>query len=175
MGELPPICPPYLDDIASPQVDGVLLDIGLSSRFNWPMPTADSASPPTDAGSPLRRQRRSPRRDLINRLGEQELADLIFRYGEERQQPRIARSIVERRRERPFTNAHGVGRCGRRVRYRIRPILVESTGDANVSGVAYRRERRARRLGNRFSATPAAHSAGGRVGIISFHSLEDAS
>src|SRR5690606_27623808 len=59
--------------------------------------------------------------DLVNGLEERELADLIYRYGEERGSRRIARLIVERRAQRPFSTtselaalvARAIGRGGR--------------------------------------------------------------
>ncbi|HEU5170931.1 MAG TPA: 16S rRNA (cytosine(1402)-N(4))-methyltransferase RsmH, partial [Gemmatimonadales bacterium] len=76
------------------RVDGVLFDLGASSmQFNDPgRGFSFQQSGPLD----MRMDRREPQTaaDLVNHLGERELADLIWRYGEERWSRRIARAIV---------------------------------------------------------------------------------
>ena len=76
------------------QVDGVLFDLGASS-MQFADPTRGFSF---QEGGPLdmRMDRRQPvtAADLVNRLGERELADLIWRYGEERWSRRIARAIA---------------------------------------------------------------------------------
>jgi 16S rRNA (cytosine1402-N4)-methyltransferase len=85
-----------------PQVQGVLFDLGVSSpqldepargfsfRFEGPLDMRmDQGSGETAA-------------DIVNRLDEVDLANLIYRLGEERYSRRIARAIVNSRRERPF-------------------------------------------------------------------------
>jgi len=76
------------------QVDGVLFDLGASS-MQFADPTRGFSF--QEAGPlDMRMDRRQPvtAADLVNRLGERELADLIWRYGEERWSRRIARAIV---------------------------------------------------------------------------------
>lgn len=79
------------------RVDGVLFDLGASSmQFNDPgRGFSFQQSGPLD----MRMDRREPQTaaDLVNHLGERELADLIWRYGEERRSRRIARAIVRSR------------------------------------------------------------------------------
>ena len=76
------------------QVDGVLFDLGASS-MQFADPTRGFSF--QEAGPlDMRMDRRQPvtAADLVNRLGERELADLIWRYGEERWSRRIARAIA---------------------------------------------------------------------------------
>ena len=86
-------------------VDGILLDLGLSSDQ-----LADATrgfSYQSDGPLDLRfdATRGEPAWQLLQRLDEKSLADVIYRYGEERFSRRIARRIVERRREQPLRTA----------------------------------------------------------------------
>jgi 16S rRNA (cytosine1402-N4)-methyltransferase len=79
-------------------VDGVALDLGISS-----MQIEDRARGFSFLrDGPLEKSGRSAA-DVVNTLSEKELADIIFLYGEERHARRVARAIVESRRERPFS------------------------------------------------------------------------
>lgn len=156
-----------------PQVDGILFDLGVSShQFD----TAERGFAFTSAG-PLD-MRMDPSRgpsaaDLLAELSEQELADLIYRYGEERLSRRIARRICERRQQQPITTtgelaqiiAQAVGREYRRER--IHP----ATRTFQALRIAVNQE-----LAQLEQALPQAVdllAAGGRLAVISFHSLED--
>ncbi|MCS6880605.1 MAG: 16S rRNA (cytosine(1402)-N(4))-methyltransferase RsmH [Oscillochloridaceae bacterium] len=153
-------------------VDAVLLDLGVSS-YQLDTPERGfsfSAEGPLDmrmdpTGGPTAA-------DLVNRLDERELADLIYRYGEERASRRIARLIVERRRQAPITTTadlaslvlRAVGRGGRE---RIHP----ATRTFQALRIAVNRE-----LEQLEAALPQAVELlrpGGRLAVISFHSLED--
>jgi len=87
------------------QVDGILLDLGISSYH------VDSSGrgfsflkdEPLDMRMDTRRQLTA--RDLVNRLSEQELADIIYYYGEERQARRIASFLVEARRKKKIATS----------------------------------------------------------------------
>lgn len=162
-----------LDDVGLTQVDGVLLDIGLSSDQ-----LADSdrgfsfaADGPLDLRFDVTEGK--PAADIVNYFGEQELADLIFRYGEERHSRRIARAVVEMRRERPFVNASELADIVRRVvphspdTRRIDP----ATRTFQALRIAVNDELGA--LETFLKEAPPRIRPGGRVGIISFHSLED--
>ena len=91
--------PEVLSELQIEAVDGIVLDLGLSSDqladasggFSF------SSSGPLDLRFDT--MRGEPARRLIDRLIAQHLADLIYHYGEERYSRRIARAIVERRRE----------------------------------------------------------------------------
>lgn len=153
-------------------VDGILLDLGVSS---YQLDTAArgfsfAADGPLD-------MRLDPRggptaADLVNQLDEQELADVIYRYGEERGSRRIARLIVERRRQAPITTTgelaalvqRAIGRGGRE---RIHP----ATRTFQALRIAVNQE-----LAQLEAALPQAVALlrpAGRLAVISFHSLED--
>ncbi len=149
------------------EVDGILLDLGLSSRqladgqrgFSFikegPLDMRfDSTSGPTAA-------------DLLNNLSESDLSDIFWRYGEVRQSRRIARLVVENR---PFTTtsqlagliATNIGRKGR-----IHP----ATQTFQAIRIAVNQELEAVEQG--LEAAIKLLRPGGRLAVISFHSLED--
>jgi 16S rRNA (cytosine1402-N4)-methyltransferase len=155
-------------------VDGILLDLGVSSHqldtpergfaFGSDGPLdmrLDPTSGPTAA-------------DLVNNLDERELADLIYHYGEERASRRIARWIVEQRQQQPFTTtgelATLVARAVRRSS-KGRQSIHPATRTFQALRIAVNRE-----LEQLEAALPQAVELlqpGGRLAVISFHSLED--
>lgn len=149
--------------------DGILLDVGLSS-----LQLADEArgfSFHADSPLDMRMDPDGPQRaaDLVNTLDERSLADLIYRYGDERRSRRIARAIVSRR---PFSSARELGETiaaavGRGRKDRIHP----ATRTFQALRIAVNDE-----LGVLERVLPDALSLlrpGGRLAVISFHSLED--
>ncbi len=111
--------------------------------------------------------------DLVNSLPEQELADLIYGLGEERLSRRIARKIVEQRRRSPIQTTVELARIVRQAygpragRSRIDP----ATRTFMALRIAVNGELDA--LDQLLADLPALLAPSGRVGIISFHSLED--
>lgn len=151
------------------RVDGILLDLGYSS-LQMEDPTRGfsfTAEAPLD----MRLDPDAPTTaaNLVNRLSERELVDLIFEYGEERQARRIARAIVA---ERPIHTARELGDLivrvvGRRRGERIHP----ATRTFQALRIAVNDE-----LGALEEVLPQAVALlrpGGRLAVISFHSLED--
>jgi 16S rRNA (cytosine1402-N4)-methyltransferase len=111
--------------------------------------------------------------ELIERLSEEELADLIFRYGEERYSRRIARAVV---RARPGRGVRTTGELADIVRQavpasyrhgRIHP----ATRTFQALRIAVNDE--LGRIERGLVAAVDNLSVGGRIGVIAFHSLED--
>ena len=109
---------------------------------------------------------------LLRRLNERDLADLFWKFGEERHSRRIARKIVETRRRTPLETtqqlADLVRRCVPRSR---RPAIDPATRVFQALRIAVNDE-----LGQLERALPLwieLLKPGGRLGVISFHSLED--
>jgi 16S rRNA (cytosine1402-N4)-methyltransferase len=153
-------------------VDGILLDLGVSShQLDTPeRGFSFSADGPLDMR--LDPTRGPTAADLVNTLPEVALADIIYRYGEERGSRRIARLIVERRQQAPITTtgelaavvARAIGRGGRD---KIHP----ATRTFQALRIAVNGE-----LDQLEAALPQAVellAPGGRLAVISFHSLED--
>jgi 16S rRNA (cytosine1402-N4)-methyltransferase len=161
-----------LEEAGIGALDGILLDLGLSSDqladdtrgFSFHSEgDLDLRFDPTD-GEPASR--------LVNRLSAEHLADLIFQYGEERCSRRIARRIVEERRQTPITTARQLAEIVRRAApanydSRIDP----ATRTFQALRIAVNDELKHVRLA--LERLPDCLQPGGRLAIISFHSLED--
>jgi 16S rRNA (cytosine1402-N4)-methyltransferase len=156
-----------LHEIGWEKVDGILLDLGLSSMqldtpergfsFQQDAPLDmrfDPASPTTAA-------------DLVNTLSQAELADLIYRYGEERASRRIAQAIV---RARPLRTTRQLATVIESVLPR-RGHVHSATQTFQALRIAVNQE--LDRVENVLPQAAAALRSGGRLAIISFHSLED--
>jgi 16S rRNA (cytosine1402-N4)-methyltransferase len=148
-------------------VDGVLLDLGLSSRQleNPERGFSFQTEGPLDMRfSPAQTQTAA---DLINNLDEHELADLFWRFGEERNSRRIARAIVNKR---PLgTTAELVQviekASPRRGRKHPATLVFQALRIAVNQELAM--------LEQGLAAALDLLRPGGRLAIISFHSLED--
>jgi 16S rRNA (cytosine1402-N4)-methyltransferase len=155
------------------RADAVLMDLGVSSmQIDRPERGFSYA---TDAPLDMRMDPTAAlsAADLVNEAGERELATIFRRLGEERYARQIARAVVRRRRERPFERTaelvdtirgalpaparFGDGHPGKRVFQALRIAVNDE-------------------LGSLERALPAALEVlrpGGRLAVISFHSLED--
>ena len=152
-------------------VDGILFDLGVSSHQLDTAERGFSFSHDGPLDMRLDPTQGPTAADLVNKSEETELADLIYQYGEERFSRRVARRIVERRSERPFETtadlAEVVSRAVGRGRERIHPATRTFQG----LRIAVNRE-----LAHLEAVLPQALdllAPGGRLAVISFHSLED--
>jgi 16S rRNA (cytosine1402-N4)-methyltransferase len=153
-------------------VDGMLADLGVSS-----MQLDDETrgfSFRTDAALDMRMDRTSgpTAADLVRELSETELADVIFAYGEERFSRRIARAIVRAREQAPVTTT---GQLAALVRSAVPRRGYQRIDPATRTFQALRiRVNRELDGLDRFVGEAVGRLAvGGRLGVISFHSLED--
>jgi 16S rRNA (cytosine1402-N4)-methyltransferase len=160
-----------LEQIAA--VDGIVLDLGMSSDQ-----LADQArgfSFDSEGELDLRFDTRSgePAWRLVERLNETELANLIYRYGEERYSRRIASALKARRGSEPVRTAREVAEIVRRAapRGRGKPRIDPATRTFQALRIAVNDELGA--LAEALAAFPNCLKPGGRVAVISFHSLED--
>jgi 16S rRNA (cytosine1402-N4)-methyltransferase len=163
-----------LEEEGFAKVDGIMADLGLSS-----LQLADPArgfSFMLEGPLDMRFDPRcgSTAADLLARLPEPEIADLLWSYGGERASRRLARAIVARRKQAPLRTttelaglalrAAGRRRAGRR---RLHP----ATRTFQALRIAVNGELDS--LERFLDAAPLKLSPGGRLAVVSFHSLED--
>jgi 16S rRNA (cytosine1402-N4)-methyltransferase len=164
--------PEILDELEIAAVDGMLLDLGLSSDqladanrgFSYQSEGELDLRYDSENGEPAWR--------MLARLSEEHLADVIYHFGEERFSRRIARKIVEERRSTPIRTASQLASLVRSCVPRSRGHDIDpATRTFQALRIAVNGE-----LDNLKSALrrlPDRLKPGGRLAIISFHSLED--
>jgi len=161
-----------LDERLDPDIrlDGVVLDIGVSSMQIDQAERGFSFA--KDGPLDMRMEQAGPSAaDLVNSTAEAALADLIYRYGEERLSRRIARAIVAARREQPFTRTAELAALIRKVVPRPSDGIDPATRTFQALRIAVNDE-----LGELERALVAAErrlAPGGRLVVVTFHSLED--
>ena len=160
-----------LDDHAGGPLDGVVLDLGVSSmQLDQP---ERGFSFTRDGPLDMRMSQSGPSaHDLVNGAEESALADILFHYGEERASRRIARAIIRARAQAPIDSTAqlatiisgclphpkpGASHPATRSFQALR-IAVNAEFDALVDGL---------------EAAERALSPGGKLAVVSFHSLED--
>lgn len=164
----------HLDDVArecgATVVDGIVLDIGVSSmqldqaergfsfRFDGPLDMRMSKDGPSAA-------------DVVAKASERDLADIIYRLGEERHSRAVARAIVKARAETPIVSTAQLASLVASV-VRAKPNDIHpATRTFQALRIFVNDE-----LGELTAALVAAErilKPGGRLAIVSFHSLED--
>ncbi|MCC6598551.1 MAG: 16S rRNA (cytosine(1402)-N(4))-methyltransferase RsmH [Alphaproteobacteria bacterium] len=153
------------------KVDGFVLDIGVSSfqideaergfsfRFDGPLDMRmDTRGGATAA-------------DIVGEMEEKDLADLIYKYGEERHSRRIARKIVERRTAEKIETTSALAEIVRSCVPKSKDGIDPATRTFQALRIAVNDE-----LGELERALAAAEDVlkpGGRMVVVSFHSLED--
>ncbi|MBQ3134139.1 MAG: 16S rRNA (cytosine(1402)-N(4))-methyltransferase RsmH [Clostridia bacterium] len=152
-------------------VDGILLDIGVSSHQ---LDTASRGfSFHMDAPLDMRMSQSGPTAaDLINTADEREIARILWEYGEEKFSRQIARNIVAARADKPITTTFelsdiicesvpaAVRRAGHPARKSFQAIRIAVNGELDCLSAA---------LDTAFRCL----KVGGRLAVITFHSLED--
>ncbi len=163
-----------LDELDVPAADGVLADLGVCSDQLDEAERGFSFQQAGPLDMRLDTEEGEPAGDLLRRLNERDLADLIYQYGEERFSRRIARRIVEQRQRSPLETteqlAELVRRCIPRPRGR-RPSIDPATRVFQALRIAVNDELAA--LDRFLAVLPVCVRPGGRAVVISFHSLED--
>jgi 16S rRNA (cytosine1402-N4)-methyltransferase len=164
--------PAVLEESGIAKVAGVLLDLGLSSdQLAWSGRGFSFASDGPldmrfDPGSRL-----PTAADLVNTENETELARIFYEYGEERHSRRVARRIVEERKREPITTTARLAAIVRRsIPGKWGPID-PSTRVFQALRIAVNDE--LDHLDQALRFLPDLLETGGRLAIISFHSLED--
>ncbi|MBD8881549.1 MULTISPECIES: 16S rRNA (cytosine(1402)-N(4))-methyltransferase RsmH [Rhodanobacter] len=152
-------------------LDGVLLDLGVSS------PQLDEAARGFSfmADAPLDMRMDTSRgesaADFLAHATEREIADVLWQFGEERFSRKIAHAIVERRAENPVTRTGELAALIERVVGRREPGKHPATRSFQALRIRVNGELDAVRRG--LDAALSRLKPGGRLAVISFHSLED--
>lgn len=162
-----------LDSIGVGKVDGILLDLGVSS---YQLDNAERGfSYMKDATLDMRmdRSQRISAYEVVNGYSESELARILFDYGEEKLARQIARNIVRARAEKPIETTLELAKIvedtypaktrwkfGHPAKRTFQAIRIEVNDELSSLGEAV--TQMARRL-----------EKGGRMAVITFHSLED--
>ena len=165
--------PEVLEELEITAVDGILLDLGISSDqlADEQRGFSFSSSGPLDLRFDPTRGDSASR--LVNQLSAENLANLIYEYGEERYSRRIARAIVTRRKERPIETAGELAELVRRcIPHRPgKPRIDPATRTFQALRIAVNDEMKALEIALR--RLPDCLKPGGKLAVISFHSLED--
>lgn len=162
-----------LDSMGIDEIDGIFFDLGVSS---YQLDTPERGFSYMHDGPLDMRMNKEASLDaeyIVNHYKEEELADIIHRYGEERWSKRIAQFIVAARKEKPLTTTFEVVDVikkaipkGARLdgphpaKRTFQAIRIEVNNELGI--LADTMERAVNRL-----------KSGGRIGVITFHSLED--
>ena len=158
--------------LSGEEAAGILLDLGVSSaqlddagrgfsfQAEGPLDMRMDRSAGTTAG------------DLVNRLRERDLADLLYEYGEEPAARRIARAIAFARERKPITTTTELAEIVRRAAPRRRPGALHPA-TRTFQALRIRVNRELDGLGEAFERTAGCLGPGGRLAVIAFHSLED--
>lgn len=159
-----------LANAGATRVDGVAFDLGVSSmQLDEP---ERGFSFRVDGPLDMRMERRGPSAaDVVNRLAERELADIIYTLGEERASRRIAHAIVERRAKTPITRTGQLAELVRRVVAKSKDGIDPATRTFQALRIYINDEIGELKRGLQAAETLLA--VGGRLAVVSFHSLED--
>ena len=158
-------------DLAREGLDGVLFDLGVSSPqldvaergFSFAKDGPLDMRMDPDAGESASQ--------WLMRADEREIADVLFTYGEERQSRKIARTIVQRRAAQPLERTAQLADLIASVMPRGDSKIHPATRSFQAIRIFINRE-----LADLEAGLDAAHAClkpGGRLAVISFHSLED--
>ena len=155
------------------QIDGVLLDLGVSS---YQLDTAERGfSYSADAPLDMRMDNRCTLSayDVVNTYSEQELKRILFDYGEERFAPAIASAIVKRREKSPIETTAELSDI---IKYAMPPAAREGghhPAKRSFQAIRIEVNRELDVIEPAIKGAVEMLSSGGRIAIITFHSLED--
>jgi 16S rRNA (cytosine1402-N4)-methyltransferase len=157
------------------KVDFILADLGVSSSQLADAEFGLSFLQDMPLDMRIDKRIQGSAADIVNNLDEKSLADLIYRFGEDRASRRIARFIVQSRKSYPITTTgrlaeivcRAIGRASKGRWSRIHP----ATRTFQALRIAVNGEME--NLEALLDSAPQVLKKGGRMAVISFHSLED--
>ncbi len=163
----------YLSSRDSESADGILFDLGISIFHYEESERGFSFRKDEELDMRLDSSQSLSAETIVNEYSEEELADVIYKYGEERYSRRIARAIGERRKEKRIKTSKELGEIiwaavPREYRYgRIHP----ATRTFQALRIEVNRE--LDRIEPALTEAMRVLKKGGRIAVITFHSLED--
>ncbi len=162
-----------LSDAGVQKVDGILLDLGVSSaQLDDPL---RGFSFQNEGPLDMRLDRNSyiSAYDLVNNLNEDELSELLWNFGEERWHNRIARYLVKEREKHPISTTLELSQAvSRAIPYKYRHYRIHpATRTFQAVRIAVNRELESLEIVIRKAVELLKNN--GRICVISFHSLED--
>lgn len=164
--------PLVLNNLGTQPVDGILVDLGVSSYQLLTPERGFSFQSEDFLDMRMDRSQRLTAADLVNDLSEERLADIIYRFGEERYARRIAAAILAERARTRIARCSQLARIvSRAVRGRGERTIHPATRTFQALRIAVNQELEGldEFLANALSFL----KPGGRLAVISFHSLED--
>ncbi len=163
-----------LAEVGISRVDGIAMDIGVSSmQLDQP---ARGFAFAVDGPLDMRMEQHGPSAaDFVNLAPEGEIADVLFQYGEERQSRRVARAIVAAR---PLTTTGELAQVVRKAlghnpNYKGGNGPQKDPATRSFQAIRIHVNAELEELNGGLFAAEALLGAGGRLAVISFHSLED--
>ncbi len=163
-----------LDNLGIRQVDGIVLDLGVSS-FQLDTPERGFTYRNEDAPLDMRMDDRQTltARDIVNGYEEQELFRIIRDYGEERFAKNIARQIVQKRKEKPIETAGELNALIRAAIPKKSQALGGHPSKRTFQALRIELNHELEVLKESLDTMIELLAERGRIGIITFHSLED--
>lgn len=161
----------HLNKLKFEQVDGILVDLGVSSMQLDRSERGFSFM--RDGPLDMRMDQKGvlTAADIVNTWEERDIANIIFRYGEEKQSRRIARAICEAREKKAFQTTLELANCIEKNVKRIKWDIHPATKAFQAIRIAVNGE--LERLEQFLGQALHALRKGGRLAVITFHSLED--
>ena len=161
-----------LAEIGVDAVDGVVLDLGVSSmQLDDPQ---RGFSFLRDGPLDMRMERQGPSAaDVVNSASEKELADILWLYGEERRSRAIARAIARRRREAPIRTTAELAAVVEGVLGSKRKPGQSHPATRTFQALRIHVNGELREVAEGLAAAERLLKPGGRLSVVSFHSLED--
>lgn len=160
-----------LDAVGVPGVDALLVDFGVST--NQLLDAKHGLSFNADLALDMRLDPRIKKKasDLVNQLEEEELADILFQYAQERFSRRIARKIIQTRATEPILTTSQLARL-------VRSVVPGKFGQIDPATRTFQALRMAvngevESIESLLDVVPSLMNAEGRAAFLSFHSGED--
>jgi 16S rRNA (cytosine1402-N4)-methyltransferase len=164
--------PRVLDERSVAEVNGILADLGVSSMQLESEGRGFSFRRDEPLDMRMDRSRGETAAELLARVDETELADVIYRFGEERHSRRIARALVRARETQPLRTTGEVAEIVRRAA-RVKGYARIDPATRTFQALRIWVNRELDGLDTFLGDSVARLQPGGRLAVIAFHSLED--